>query len=58
MLQGIFKDVKAKGFTIRQLVMDHDMSGYNITCEVFPEIQITYCGNHSAKTFQKDLMNL
>lgn len=58
MLQSILNNVKAKGFKVEQLVMDHDTSGCNIACEVFPEIQITYCGNHSAKTFHKDLMNL
>ena len=55
MLRGILKEVKAKGFIIQQLVMDHDTSGCNNACEVFPEIQITYCGNHLAKTFHKDL---
>ena len=44
MLRGILNDVKAKGFKIEQLVMDHDTSGCNIAREVFPEIQVTYCG--------------
>ena len=58
MLRGILNDVKAKGFKIEQLVLDYDTSGCNIGCEASPEIQITYCGNHSVKTFHKDLMNL
>ena len=58
MLRSILEDVKANGFKVEQLVMDHDTSGSNVACDVFPEIQITYCGNHSAKTFHKDLVNL
>ena len=56
MLRSILEDVKANGIQIEQLVMDHDTSGSNIACDVFPEIQITYY--HSAKTFHKDLVNL
>lgn len=50
MLRSILEDVKTNGFKVEQLVMDHDTSGCNVACDVFPEIQITYCGNHSAKT--------
>ena len=32
MLQEIFDDVKAKGFNIKQIFMDHDTSGANIAC--------------------------
>ena len=45
MLRSILEDVKANEFKIDQLVMDHDTSGSNIVCDVFFEIQITYCGN-------------
>lgn len=58
MLRTMLEEVKASGFQITQLVMDHDTSASNIACSVFPEIQITYCGNHSAKTFHRDLVNL
>ena len=58
MLRTMLNDVKESGFLITQLVMDHDTSSSNIACAVFPEIQITYCGNHSAKTFHRDLVNL
>lgn len=58
MLRTMLDDVKASGFQITQLVMDHDTSSSNIACTAFPEVQITYCGNHSAKTFHRDLANL
>ena len=38
--------------------MDHDTSGGNIACSVFPEVRITYCGNHTAKSFHRDLMKI
>ena len=55
MLRAILEDIKAEGFKVAQIVMDHDTSGGNIACDVFPEVQITYCGNHTAKTFHQDL---
>ena len=58
MLCTMLDDVKDSGLQITQLVMDHDTSSSNIACTVFPEIQITYCVNHSAKTFHRDLINL
>lgn len=58
MLRTMLDDVKASGFQVTQLVMDHDTSSSNIACTAFPEVQITYCGNHSAKTFHRDLANL
>jgi len=48
------EDMKKKEFTLLQIVMDHDTSAGNIVTDVFPEIRITYCGNHTAKTFHKD----
>lgn len=48
----ILEDVKAKGFQVQQLIMDHDTSGGNIACSVFPEVRISYCGNHTAKSFR------
>ena len=58
MLRTILEDVKAKGFQVQQLIMDHDTSGGNIACSVFPEVRITYCGNHTAKSFHRDLMKI
>ena len=58
MLRAILEDVKAEGFNITQIIMDHDTSGGNIACDVFPEVQITYCGNHTAKTFHQDLVKI
>ena len=57
MLIKILHDVKAKGFTIRQIIMDHDTSG-DITCTSCPEVCITYCGNHAAKAFHSNLTEL
>ena len=39
-------------------IMDHDTSGANIACSVFPEVRITYCGNHTAKSFHRDLVKI
>ena len=58
MLWAILEDVKAEGFKVAQIVMDHDTSGGNIACDVFPEVRITYCGNHTAKTFHQDLTKI
>ena len=58
MLRTILEDVKAEGFKVAQIVMDHDTSGGNIACDVFPEVRITYCGNHTAKTFHQDLTKI
>ncbi|XP_065915443.1 uncharacterized protein [Dysidea avara] len=58
MLRCILEEVKEKEFKIIQIVMDHDTSACNIVTDVFPEIRITYCGNHTAKTFQRDLVKI
>ena len=58
MLWEILKDVKAEGLDITQIIMDHDTSGGNIACNVFSEIQIIYCGNHTAKIFDQELVKI
>lgn len=58
MLRTILEEVKAKGLEVTQIIMDHDTSGGNIACGVFPEVTITYCGNHTAKSFHHDLMKI
>ena len=58
MLRSILEDVMAKGFKVSKVIMDHDTSGGNIACSVFPEVRIQYCGNHSAKTFHRDLVKI
>ena len=58
MLRTILEEVKAKGFNISQIIMDHDTKGRNIACSVFPEVTITYCGNHTVKSFHHDKINL
>ena len=58
MLRTILGEVKAKGFEITQIIMDHDTKGGNIACTVFPEVTITYCENHTVKSFHHDLMKI
>jgi len=58
MLREILDDVKAKRFIIKQIIMDHNTSGANIACTSFPEVRITYCGNHTAKSFHNDLTKI
>ena len=58
MLRTILEDVMAKNFNVSKIIMDHDTSAGNIACSVFPEIRIQYCGNHSAKTFHRDLVKI
>ena len=58
MLKEILADVKSKGFTMDQIVIDHDTSANAIVCGEFPAIHITYCGNHTAKSFHRDLSKI
>ena len=58
MLNDLLGLTKSEEFVISQLIMDHDTSSSNIACEHFPDILITYCGNHTAKMFHKDLMKI
>lgn len=58
MLRTILEDVKDKQFNVSKIIMDHDTSGGNIANSVFPEVRIQYCGNHSAKTFHRDLVRI
>ena len=58
MLREILESAKATGFNIQQIVMDHDTSGGNIAVDSFPKVRITYCGNHTAKSFHNDLTKL
>ena len=47
----ILGKVKDKGYSINQLVMDHGTFANTIVCFHFPGFHITYCGNHTAKSF-------
>ena len=58
MLSEILGKVKDKGYTINQLVMNHDTSDNAIVCSHFPCVYITYCGNHTAKSFHYELGKL
>ena len=42
MLREILDDVKAKGFNIKQIIMDHDTSGANIARTSLSEVCIIY----------------
>ena len=55
---AILKDVNREGFNSTQIIMDHVTSGGNIACDIFPEAQITYYGNHTAKTYHQDLVKI
>ena len=55
MLSEILGKVKEQGFCINQLVMDHNTSANAIVCSHFPDVHITYCGNHTAKLFHYEL---
>ena len=45
-------------YVVDQIVMDHDTSANAIVCSQFPDTHITYCGNHTAKTFHSDLSKI
>ena len=51
MLNDLLGKVKAEKFCMSQIVMDHDTSANAIVCSHFPDIDIAYCGNHTAKSF-------
>ena len=50
--------MKSAEFKLLQIVTDHDTSAGNIVTDMFPEIRITYCGNHTAKTFHQNLLEI
>ena len=58
MLDELLRKVKSQGYTVGQIVMDHDTSANAIVCTHFPDIHITYCSNHSAKSFHYELSKI
>ena len=58
MLDELLRKVKSQGYTVGQIVMDHDTSANAIVCTHFPNIHITYCSNHSAKSFHYELSKI
>jgi len=50
--------VKAAKFCMSHIAMDHDTSANAIVCSQFPDIDIAYCGNHTAKSFYCDLYKI
>ena len=55
MLKEILRDVKSKGFTVDEIVIDHDTSANACVCSKFLDIHLTYCGNYTAKFFHHNL---
>ena len=55
MLDELLRKVRSEGYTVGQIIMDHDTSANAIVCTHFPGIHITYCSNHSAKSFHYEL---
>ena len=55
MLDELLGKVKSNGYNLDQIVMDHDTASNAIVCSHFPDIHITYCSNHSAKSFHYEL---
>lgn len=58
MLDELLRKVKSEGYTVGQIIMDHDTSANAIVCTHFPDIHITYCSNHSAKSFHYELSKI
>ena len=58
MLDELLRKVKSEGYTVRQIIMDHDTSANAMVCTHFPDIHITYCSNHSAKSFHYELSKI
>ena len=58
MLREILDNVKANGFIIKQIIMDHDTSGTKVVCTSFHNVHITYSGNHATKAFHSDLTKI
>ena len=58
MFEEILDEAKSEGFTISEVINDKDTSLNSIFCEHYPEGVMTYCSNHSAKTFHKDLQKV
>ena len=58
MMDKLLKDAKRQGFTISQIITDHDTFASTIATNHFPNVNIIYCGNHTAKTFHGDLIKI
>ena len=58
MLDELLRKVKSQGYTVGQIIMDHDTSANAIVCTHFPDIHITYYSNHSAKSFHYELSKI
>ena len=51
MLRTILEEVKAKGFEVIQIIMNHDTAGGNIACGVFLRPQLPIVGITLRKAF-------
>ena len=57
MLEEVLGKAKYAEFDIRGLICDKDSSTNTIFGYHFPECEILYCCNHSAKNLHKNLKN-
>ncbi len=58
MYNEILSAVKEAGYNIMEMVTDKDSSMNATYCRYFSKGTTTYCSNHSAKTFHKDLLRV
>lgn len=58
MLDEVLKRAKDEGFNVREIVTDKDSSVKSIYLDYFPEGIVTFCSNHSSKTFHRDLQKI
>ena len=47
MLDELLRKVKSEGYTVGQIIMDHNTSANAIVCTHFPDIHITYWGSRN-----------
>ena len=58
MFDEVLKKAKNAGFNVKEVVTDKDSSVKSIYLQHFPEGIVTFCSNHSSKTFHKDLQKI
>ena len=57
-IDEVLMKAKDANFKIKEIVTDKDSSVQSIYSLRFPEGTVTYCSNHCAKTFHKDLQKI
>ena len=56
MMKELLCDAKSQGFTVAQIIIDHNTFASSIACNYFPNVVITYCGNHIASVGSNALL--